>query len=447
MSYIPSDDVSWAPMFPRSQRSQSSTPADGTNDRAPSDDEARFTSSPPRASSAGFVSMADELANFADSLANNFSLDAENRADLNSFLKATCERPALFPTQNLSSPACHSPSNSTDASRGSYNVHRHSQGCQALEEKALKAFTADQVEEIRSACRFVIFDHARTCFDNDNIVASAVEHLRKNKNINGFKDNFPATGKIPRSLTKAIRDQASYSKAVVRTAILESMPGDKKNNKHNYDGTGLTALRHIVRENPKLARLPHDEEVETQRPAKRNRDGSAEQGKAAEGNNFFSTLGGHFVQQRTDMGDDWKTPEWTKFIDQIIATERCLWPSDQLLLIPQTRGVVSQSAGGASRGLAGLTAHPRSRAPDARSSSSHTPHHRAQSVYPPPDPMIRPSGFVWGPGNSSGLRLPPPLHDDATHHRDSPFDSTSGGELSMYRSPIQSSAGRCDDRI
>jgi hypothetical protein len=203
------------------------------------------------------------------------------------------------------------------------------------------------------------------------------------------------------------------------------MPSDKKNNKHNYDGTGLTALvttlakkctgmsenastkhaiwcailvsrlavrcsavltpgqRHIVRENPKLARFPHDEEVETQRPAKRNRDGSAKQGKAAEGNDFFSTLGGHFVQQWTDMGDDWKTPEWTKcvlpwrffpvpsnslprFIDQIIATERRLWPSDQLPLIPQTRGVVSQSAGGASRGLAGLTAHPRSQAPDAR---------------------------------------------------------------------------------
>ncbi|KAJ7213370.1 hypothetical protein C8J57DRAFT_1511576 [Mycena rebaudengoi] len=313
-------------------------------------------------------------------------------------------------------------------------------GVKTLEEKALKAFTADQVEEIRSllADLLSLIMHRLA-----STTTTLLPPPWKNKNINGFKDNFPATGKIPRSLTKAIRDQASYSKAVVRTAILESMPGDKKNNKHNYDGTGLTALvatlakkcmgmsenastkhaiwcailRHIVRENPKLARLPHDEEVETQRPAKRNRDGSAKQGKAAEGNDFFSTLGGHFVQQRTDMGDDWKTPEWTKFIDQI-ATERRLWPSDQLPLIPQTRGVVSQSAGGASRGLAGLTAHPRSRAPDARSSSSHAPHHRAQSVYPPPDPMIRPSGFVWGPGNSSGLRLPPPLHDDATHHRD-----------------------------
>lgn len=70
--------------------------------------------------------------------------------------------------------------------------------------------------------------------------------------------------------------------------------------------------RHIVRENPRLANLTEsDEDQEPLRPPKRLRDGTAKQGKAADGNDFFSVLEDCLVQMRREKGDDWKDVEWT----------------------------------------------------------------------------------------------------------------------------------------
>ncbi|KAJ7803011.1 hypothetical protein B0H14DRAFT_2613749 [Mycena olivaceomarginata] len=62
-------------------------------------------------------------------------------------------------------------------------------------------------------------------------------YLKKHQNTNGFKDVFAALRKSRnKTLVKAVRDNASYAKAV----ILDSMPG-KRNKKPNA-GTGLTDL-------------------------------------------------------------------------------------------------------------------------------------------------------------------------------------------------------------
>ncbi|KAJ7794910.1 hypothetical protein B0H14DRAFT_3158907 [Mycena olivaceomarginata] len=161
--------------------------------------------------------------------------------------------------------------------------------------------------------------------------------LKKHKATNGFKDVFATTTTArERALTKAVRDHASYVKASVRNIILDSMPGKKRKKSDDNKGSGLTALvtaltkkcrgtsenvtpqaaiwcailRDIIRENPQLANLQNSGD-EPKQPAKRNRDGSARQGRAAEGNDFFSIIGDQLVKLQEDMGNDWKTPAWT----------------------------------------------------------------------------------------------------------------------------------------
>ncbi|KAJ7716485.1 hypothetical protein DFH07DRAFT_862203 [Mycena maculata] len=341
--------------------------------------------------------MTEELTNFADAISNNNNLDVENRMELHSFLQLGND--LSFPPLKIAL-VQHATSLQTqqmvrEVLTVCTTLHKI---VKSVEDRAAASFTDDQILEIRSACKFVLFDHTRVHFDNDAIVKAATAYLKKHKNTNGFKDAFGASNKgREKALGKAVRDAASYAKALVRNAILASMPG----NKRDGVGAGLTALvtslakkctglsenattkeaiwcailRHIVREDPRLAGLLNSDELQDAppvlpaRPPKRNRDGVAKQGRAADGNDFFSIIEDEFKKMRLGMGDDWKGSEWVKFIDYIIGQERSLWPSDTLPLIPQAQGAPpsSTSASGSSRsaGLTGVYAT-RPQAPDAR---------------------------------------------------------------------------------
>ncbi|KAJ7314785.1 hypothetical protein DFH08DRAFT_1087119 [Mycena albidolilacea] len=153
-----------------------------------------------------------------------------------------------------------------------------------------------------------------------DIVHTRQAHLKKHKATNGFKDVFAMTTARERALTKAVREHAFYVKASIRNIILGSMPGKKRKKSDDNKGSGLTALvtaltkkcrgtsenvtpqdtiwcailRDIIRENPQLPNLQNSGD-EPKQPAKRNHDGSARQGRAAEGNNFFSIIGDQLV--------------------------------------------------------------------------------------------------------------------------------------------------------
>ncbi|KAJ7478789.1 hypothetical protein B0H11DRAFT_2027584 [Mycena galericulata] len=380
--------------------------------------------------------MAEESTNFADAIANNFKLDPENRTDLHSFLELGSDLP--FAPLKIAVVQHATALQTQQMVREALTMCGTIQKVvKSIEEKYAASFTPDQTFEMRSACRFVLFDHTRVNFDNDTIIKAATAHLKKHKNTNGFKDVFSASSKgREKALVKAICDQASYSKSVVCHAILASMPRNNNGTKKTAtpDGTGLTALvttlakkctglsenvttqeaiwcailRHMVRENPRLAKLgDSDEPQEVPRPPKRTRDGAAKNGTAAEGNDFFSIIEGKFL----------------KFIDRIIGRERRLWPSDPLPLIPQTQGLprAQPSSSGSSRatGLAGVytPAHTPARASDARplqSSSARGSHNRSVSVAhcTGSDSLAGPSGASYHDHRAhppTGLvpRLPP----------------------------------------
>ncbi|KAJ7431623.1 hypothetical protein B0H11DRAFT_2129370 [Mycena galericulata] len=482
-SYMDRHDPNWDFLAHSSQRGQSYsfTPSNGYNNHPPSDIDDRTATPPPREP---VLSMAEELTNFADAIANNFKLDPENRADLHSFLElgsdlsfaplkiAVVQHATALQTQQMV----------REALTMCGTIQKV---VKSIEEKYAASFTPDQTFEMRSACRFVVFDHTRVNFDNDTIIKAATAHLKKYKNTNGFKDVFSASSKgREKALVKAIRDQASYAKSVVRHAILASMPGNNNGTKKTAtpDGTGLTALvttlakkctglsenattqeaiwcailRHMVRETPRLAKLgDSDEPQEVPRPPKRNRDGVAKSGTAAEGNDFFSIIEGEFLKLQKDMGNDWKSPEWVEFIDRIIGRERRLWPSDPLPLIPQTQGLprAQPSSSGSSRatGLAGVytPAHTRARASDARplqSSSARGSHNRSVSVShrTGSDSLAGPSGVSYHddrahPPPSGGVPRLPPMSDalgaaHQTHSRHASID-----ERPFRLPPIQAS--------
>ncbi|KAJ7177169.1 hypothetical protein C8R46DRAFT_1078284 [Mycena filopes] len=385
----------------------------------------------------------------ADHLANNYSLDAENRGELEAFSEIARALPRAHYKVALILQA---------TSLQNHQLLREMKtGFAGLEEtlsfvrKSLSdnvTLSKDQTGEIAAACRVLFYSGRRQVFDNDALKPELTTYLKKYKATNGlsvlFEDHTQAHSKllaihvgralsgvksfIRRSLIKSLSDgnaNPGCGVTAITTQLAKKCLGGSENAKPQH-AIWCLIIRSFIRSDADLRMSPADAADEGDEefpeelapltvPAKRTHSGTVKvqssDGKIIAA--FWSRVRVLFARKNKVFGDqDLKSEGWTNYINSCVAQEKIAYPGDQLAAIVGTD--VTPTAASSSSRLSGISSPfandtVNSRTPIASGSRPHGVHLSTPFGFGGNERLHTPTGFTGGSAGS-GIRLPPLNH-------------------------------------
>ncbi|KAF7350670.1 hypothetical protein MSAN_01627500 [Mycena sanguinolenta] len=317
--------------------------------------------------------QSDESAVLVDVLANNFNLSLELRSDLHSFLEVV----QLLPPTQLKMALIQQ----ATALSNQQLLIEQKMLCSKIEALATKIYkslsdnltiTKDQMSEITAACKVAAFSGRRFTFSNEDFKSEVIPYLEKHASTNGlaivFADKTRAHHKL---LVAKVGLAASNTKTWLRRIIVRSLPDPGREN----PGMSVTALatllykkclgggtsenvkpqhaiwcmiiRSIVRNHADLQFVISTDTADNDDndsvpaapatiPAKRNHQGSvvnqSSDGKKIE-TFWFQTTAHWSALNKKHGSTDLQCEGWTRYLNNCVAEELALFPTDPLALI------------------------------------------------------------------------------------------------------------------
>ncbi|KAF7368098.1 hypothetical protein MSAN_00876000 [Mycena sanguinolenta] len=349
-------------------------------------DDFRMPSSDSYSDDSRTAAGSDDTSLLVDHLANNYGLDNDYRGELHTFSQLARSLPCVQSKVVLIQHA-----NTLQNQQAIEQLMRMCTTIQNNIDTLLQSvsnstkFTLEHKAEITAACKAVFSTGRLTDFDNDSLKPQVILHLKKHKDVNGFKlffeDMSQAQSKALLNLTGRTLSQVKTS---FRRMVIKSLPGENNvgcgikeltntlgskylggtENVKPKHAIWLLIIRSFVRTDPELRMAPADVDSDNDVALSRLRPVTASSLRPSgidrkklwkRKNKQFGTV-------------DLKAAPWTSYINNCVVEERVLFPNDALALIVGNDGGVApapatlnrlsgvSSEAGGSRGPLPLTA-------------------------------------------------------------------------------------------